>query len=138
MLPDAIAAAIAKAIARSARNNPPVLISANGNNGDHGDDDDGKDSPKKQSQREQVLSILAAGEVIAEVSGDGTLSFNQRSLYYVVRELVPGLEDGYFGDLVTEFENEHGEIPGMFRNSRGCYYEPHSGEVRPLGHADGA
>ena len=59
--------------------------------------------------------------------------FNQRSLYYVVRELVPGLEDGYFGALVTEFENEHGEIAGMFRNNRGAFYEPHSDEVRPLG-----
>ena len=34
---------------------------------------------------------------------------------------------------MTEFENEHEEIPGMFRNSRGCYYEPHSGVVKPLG-----
>lgn len=79
------------------------------------------------------MDILRAGDVIAKVSGAGTLSFNQRSLYYVVRELVPGLEDGYFGALITEFENEHGEIPGMFRNSRGCYYEPHSGVVKPLG-----
>ena len=36
---DAIAAAIAKAIARSARNNPPVLISA-GSNRDHSDDEE--------------------------------------------------------------------------------------------------
>ena len=50
-----------------------------------------------------------------------------------MRELVPGLEDGYFGALVTEFEAEHGEIAGMFRNNRGAFYEPHSGEVKPLG-----
>ena len=86
----AIATAIAKAIARSARNNPPVLISANGQNDDHGGDERRQDSPKKQSQRDQVLSVLAGGGVIAQASGDGALSFNQRSLYYVVRELVPG------------------------------------------------
>jgi hypothetical protein len=34
---------------------------------------------------------------------------------------------------VTDFENEHGEIEGMLREARGCYYEPHSGEVKPLG-----
>ena len=36
---NAINAAVTKAISRSARNNPPVLVSANGNNGDHGEDD---------------------------------------------------------------------------------------------------
>jgi hypothetical protein len=61
------------------------------------------------------------------------LSFNQRSLYYVVRTHVPGLEAGYFGQLVTEYENEYDEIPRMFRNNRGAFYEPHTTQVIPLG-----
>jgi hypothetical protein len=128
---EAIVAAVETAIRRSARNNPPVLISRCDD--ETSDDDEETKSPKKESQRKQVLAILEAGDAIAKASGNGSLSFNQRSLYYVVRELVPGLEDGYFGGLVTEYENDHGEIPGMFRNNRGAFYEPHSGEVVPLG-----
>jgi hypothetical protein len=102
------------------------------------DDEDGDDgaelkSTKNKSQRSQVLAILEAGDAIAEASGDGSLSFNQRSLYYVVRTRVPGLEAGYFGQLVTEYENEYDEIPRMFRNNRGAFYEPHTSQVIPLG-----
>ena len=64
------------------------------------------------------MEILLDGKAIAEVSGNGALSFNQRALYYVVRVLVPGLDDGYFAAIVTDFENEHGEISGMYRADR--------------------
>ena len=127
---EAIVPAVETAIRRSARKNPPVLISPNN---EYGDGDEGHKSGKGQSQREQVLTILEAGDAIAEASGEGTLPFNQRSLYYVVRTHVPGLEAGYFGQLVTEYENEYDEIPGMFRNNRGAFYEPHTSQVIPLG-----
>jgi DNA topoisomerase 6 subunit A-like protein len=129
-LEETIQQAVQKAIRRSARNNPPELVSktTGEKNGDHQNS-----SPKKASQREQVLAILLKGDAAAKASGNGSLSFNQRSLYYVVREEVPGLEDGYFGALVTEYENKHGEIPRMFRNNRGAFYEPHGYGVTPLG-----
>src|SRR5205823_6464464 len=101
--------------------------------GDHDDDEGEKeDTPQKRTQREQVLAILASGEASDKASG-GHLEFNQRSLYYVVRERVPGLTASYFAALVTEYENAHGEIPLMFRTDRGVFYEPHGGEVTPLG-----
>jgi hypothetical protein len=128
---DSIQKVVEAAIRRSARKSPPQLISRR-------DDEDGDEgaklkSPKNKSQRSQVLAILEDGEAIAEASGDGSLSFNQRSLYYVVRTRVRGLEAGYFGQLVTEYENEYDEIPGMFRNNRGAFYEPHTSQVIPLG-----
>ena len=49
---------------------------------------------------------------IAEVSGNGALSFNQRALYYVVRVLVPGLDDGYFA------RDRHGLRKRARRNPR--------------------
>jgi hypothetical protein len=129
----AIQEAVQSAIRRAVRNNPPELVSKT-NGDDDGDHHNGDSlTPKKASQREQVLAILLKGHAVAKASGNGSLSFNQRSLYYVVREEVPGLEDGYFGQLVTEYENEHGEIPRMFRNNRGAFYEPHGYGVTPLG-----
>src|SRR5260221_8256216 len=126
----AIQEAVQSAICRAARNNPPELVAKGGGekNSDHQNS-----SPKKASQREQVLAILLKGDAVAKASGNGSLSFNQRSLYYVVREEVPGLEDGYFGQLVTEYENEHSETTRMFRNNRGAFYEPHGYGVTPLG-----
>ncbi len=133
---NAIQKVVETAIRRSARKSPPQLISRHDD--EISDEGDEHKSPKKKSQRNQVLEILEAGDAIAEASGEGTLPFNQRSLYYVVRTHVPGLEAGYFGQLVTEYENEYDEIPGMFRNNRGAFYEPHTSQVIPLGTYDRA
>jgi DNA topoisomerase VI subunit B len=125
--------AVEAAVRRSARNCPPLLITKdNGANDDnHGSAHDEK-TPEKRTQREQVLDILIQGDAQKKASG-GVLEFNQRSLYYVARELVPGLTANYFASLVTEHENAHGEIPLMFRTDRGVFYEPHGGEITPLG-----
>jgi DNA topoisomerase VI subunit B len=129
----AIVKAVEAAVRRSARNCPPILIKKGRANGDSDDGEkDDLDTPQKRTQREQVLEILSRGEAQNKASG-GSLEFNQRSLYYVVRELLPGLTASYFATLVTEFENEHGEIPLMFRTDRGVFYEPHGGEITPLG-----
>jgi hypothetical protein len=129
---DSIKIAVEKAISRAARSNPPELVSRTNNQEENGDEGESA-SPAKASQREQVWAILLAGDAAARASGNGSLSFNQRSLYYVVREMVPGLEASYFGTLVTDFETEHGDIPGMFRNNRGAFYEPHGAGVTALG-----
>jgi hypothetical protein len=125
--------AVEAAVRRSARNCAPILFSkSNGNNDGNGNGPNDGETPEKRTQRDSVLEILARGEAQQRASG-GTLEFNQRSLYYVVRESVPGLSATYFGSLVTEYENEHGEIPLMFRTDRGVFYEPHGGEVTALG-----
>ena len=124
--------AVEKAIRLSAVHRKPELVARSKDDDDENDEPKG---PKSESLKKQVLDILSAGEVIRETSSDWTLPFNQRSLFYVVRTKVIGLTKGYFGQLVTEFENDilHDEIPGMHRSNRGAFYEPHSELVIPLG-----
>jgi hypothetical protein len=40
---------------------------------------------------------------------------------------------GYFCQVLTEIENEDGDIPNMYRDSRGILYHPHDGTEIPLG-----
>ena len=51
----------------------------------------------------------------------------------VMEELGKELTRNNFADIIADYENEHGEIEGMYREPRGSIYHPHSGEVIPLG-----
>ena len=89
-----------------------------------------------QSQKDIVLDNLDA--VIADVSGDGEFRFNQRQLFYALRPIVKDeldqeLKIGNFTAIITDYEDEHGEIPGMYREPRGSIYHPHRGETITLG-----
>jgi len=88
------------------------------------------------SQKDVVLDNLDA--VIAEVSGDGRYRFNQRQLLYKLRpvvrdELGEELTTKNFAAIITDYEAEHGEIPGMYREPRGTIYHPHREETFTLG-----
>jgi hypothetical protein len=88
------------------------------------------------SQKDIVLDHL--DEVIASVSGDGVYRFNERQLFYALRPIVQSemneeLKISNFKKVITEYENEHGEIPGMYREPRGSLYHPHTGETFSLG-----
>jgi hypothetical protein len=88
------------------------------------------------SQKAVVLDHL--DEVIASVSGDGEYRFNQRQLLYALRPIVMSemgdeLKLSNFNTIITDYENEHGEIPGMYREPRGSIYHPHIGEAFSLG-----
>jgi hypothetical protein len=88
------------------------------------------------SQKDIVLSHL--DEVIAIVSGDGQYRFSQRQLLYQLRPIVRNeidqtLELGNFTNIITDYENEHGEIDGMYREPRGSIYHPHREETITLG-----
>jgi hypothetical protein len=83
-----------------------------------------------------VLDNLDA--VVAEVSGDGRYRFNQRQLLYKLRpivrnELGEDLTTTNFAAIITDYEAENGEIPGMYREPRGSIYHPHRGETITLG-----
>jgi hypothetical protein len=83
-----------------------------------------------------VLDNLDA--VIAEVSGDGRYRFNQRQLLYRLRpivrtELGDDLTTTNFASIVTDYEADNGEIPGMYREPRGTIYHPHREETITLG-----
>ena len=70
-------------------------------------------TPRGMSQKDVVLDNL--DEAIAEVSGDGGYRFNARQLFYCLRPIVmeetgEELKIGNFNGIITDYENEHGEI----------------------------
>jgi hypothetical protein len=90
----------------------------------------------RTSQKDIVLDNLDAA--IAAVSGDGEFRFNQRQILYVLRKIVSDeigktLTTENFNNIITDYENEQGEIPGMYREPRGSIYHPHRKEDIPLG-----
>lgn len=94
------------------------------------------DEDTSLSQKDIVLAHL--DECIAKASGNGTIRFSERQLYYVVRpyvfdELGKELTYEYFGNIITNYETEHGDINGIYRDSRGSLYTPHTKETIPMG-----
>jgi hypothetical protein len=88
------------------------------------------------TQKDVVLDNLDTS--IASVSGDGEFRFNMRQLFYALRPLIMGemdaeLKIGNFTTIITDYEAEHGEIPGMYREPRGSIYHPHRSETITLG-----
>jgi hypothetical protein len=89
-----------------------------------------------QSQKDIVLDNLEA--VIADVSGEGRYRFTPRQLLYGLRPIVRDeigeeLKLSNFTGIIDDYENEHGEIPGMYREPRGSIYHPHLDETITLG-----
>jgi Topoisomerase 6 subunit A/Spo11, Toprim domain len=90
----------------------------------------------KVTQKDVVLDNL--DDVIANVSGDGQFRFAPRQLLYGLRPIVMNeigeeLKLGNFTKIITDYEAEHGEIEGMYREPRGSIYHPHRGETITLG-----
>ena len=93
-------------------------------------------SGDRTSQKDIVLENL--DQAIADVSGDGEFRFGERQLLYVIRKIVSDeigetLTTANFKNIITDYENEHGEIPGMYREPRGSIYHPHREETITLG-----
>ena len=51
----------------------------------------------------------------------------------VKREKDATLTTNNFSAIITDYESEVGEIPGMYREPRGSIYHPHRGETITLG-----
>jgi hypothetical protein len=90
----------------------------------------------RTSQKDVVLENL--DEVIADVSGDGEFRFNERQVFYALRPIVMNetgeeLKINNFKKIITDYEAEHGEIEGMYREPRGSIYHPHIKETITLG-----
>jgi hypothetical protein len=88
------------------------------------------------TQKDVVLDNL--DDVLAEVSGDGQYRFNERQVLYRLRPIVQeeigeDLKEAHFKNIITDYEAEHGEIPGMYREPRGTIYHPHREETITLG-----
>jgi hypothetical protein len=93
-------------------------------------------SDGKISQKDVVLEHLDA--VVATVSGDGKHRFNTRQIFYgfrpiVMQEIGEELKIGNYTGIITDYENENGEIHGMYREPRGSIYHPHLGQTITLG-----
>ena len=88
-----------------------------------------------RTQKDVVLDSLE--DVIAEVSGDEGYRFNARQLFYALRPIVMEethkAELGNFTSIITDFENQKGEIEGMYREPRGSITHPHRDETISLG-----
>ena len=96
----------------------------------------GNPDAKGPTAKEIILQCL--GESIAKTSGSGEYRFSHRQLFYTVRPhvidaLETGLEYNYFGKVITDYEAEHGDIEGMYRDARGILYQPHIGDEMQLG-----
>src|SRR5215218_2290484 len=91
----------------------------------------------KISQKEIVFEILPRA-----IANAGT-NFSRRDLYYAARPLCydhsewetgKTLEYSYFSQqLLTEYQEEHGLIAGMWTDPRGHLHEPHTGKSVALG-----
>jgi DNA topoisomerase VI subunit B len=90
----------------------------------------------KVSQKDIVLDNL--DQAIADVSDDGQFRFGERQVLYVIRKIVRDeigetLTTANFKNIITDYENENGEIEGMYREPRGSIYHPHRQETITLG-----
>jgi hypothetical protein len=92
--------------------------------------------PPRWSQKEMVFSVLP------QAMRNAGSSFSARDLYYAVRPLYQHhigyerkeLKYSYFSQtLLTQYQEEHGEISGLWRDPRGNFHEPHSGKSISLG-----
>lgn len=88
------------------------------------------------SMKDIVLDNL--DDVIAAVSGEEGYRFNARQLFYALRPIVwnetgKELTIGNFTNVITDYENENGEIPLMYREPRGSITHPHRNETFTLG-----
>ena len=78
-------------------------------------------------------------EQIAIVSDSRRYPFGLRQVFYRLRPIImkrlgENLDWGYFSQtLVPEYESHHGEEPNAYRDPRGTFYHPHTGDSFPLG-----
>ncbi len=93
-------------------------------------------APRRMSQKEIVFDNLEAARNLT--SEYGRYRFSQRQLFYSLRPYLIeaiGQEPEYdtVARILTDYENDFGDITGMYRDTRGTLYHPHTGEDIALG-----
>ena len=91
---------------------------------------------RQRTQKDMVFDAIPQGA--DTLSEGGRYRFSQRHLLYVIRpaikpELGRDIEWETFTRIVTDYEEEAGPIPGLYRDPRGVVYHPHLHEELPLG-----
>ena len=98
------------------------------------------DNPQPElSLKDAVLKHLPA--VIKQISEDGRLSFTQRDVFYAIRPLVQQEQDkslaySYFTQLITDYENEQGEMARTQREPARLALPPASARGDSAQHRD--
>ena len=95
-------------------------------------------APKDKRKTQKTVVLNSLDDAIADVSGGGRYRFNERQIYYRIRDTVREetgrpLTIGNFKAIITDYEDERGEIPRMYREPRGSIYHPHRRETISLG-----
>jgi hypothetical protein len=90
----------------------------------------------KQNYKQFVYDNIPSA--IEKASGGHQYKFLLRQLLYIVRPLFiekfgKTINSTYFADIVTDYENEKGKIPGLLRDARGTIVHPHVCMTIPLG-----
>ena len=85
------------------------------------------------SQKDIVLDNLDDA-----IAAQGGYRFNERQLFYFLRPIVMDetgkeLKIDNYKKIITDYENEKGEIPLMYREPRGSITHPHRDETITLG-----
>ncbi len=89
------------------------------------------------TMRDVVFTVLP--EALDRATGGGQYPVSARSLFYQVRPLAQlytdkPLDYGYFSqEILTQYQEECGPIPGLYYDPRGVLYEPHTGNSVALG-----
>lgn len=96
--------------------------------------------PKDDQMSLEKAMYLVMEESIAKTSGNGAYVFPARNLFYVVRDKIQEyghttrkLEYARFDQILVKYRQEKGEILGLYRDPRGVFHEPHTGEDLALG-----
>jgi hypothetical protein len=101
-----------------------------------------KDAARRWREAPSVTLRAAVFEVMetaaAHASEGGRYEVPARNLYYAVRKLIQAHTDDelaykYFDKILLDSQQEHGPIPGLYRDPRGELAEPHTGRVVRLG-----
>ena len=94
--------------------------------------------PNSRDPSMKAIVLDNLDDAVNTVSGDQQFRFNQRQVFYVLRDIVmkelgKELKEGNFNGIITDYEAEHGEIRLMYREPRGSIYHPHTGQTLVLG-----
>lgn len=101
-----------------------------------------KDAARRWREAPAVTLRAAVFEVMppaaAHASEGGRYQVPARNLYYAVRKLIQPITEAelvykYFDKILLDYQQEHGPIPGLYRDPRGELTEPHTGKVIRLG-----
>jgi hypothetical protein len=93
---------------------------------------------RRHGRNKKQVILDSLDEAIRKISGRGRHRYSLRQLFYAIRPLLIrefGEEPKYgtFSKVIKEYEDSIGEdLPGIYRDSRGVLYHPHTGEEIPL------